>query len=145
MARVFVASSWDNKYYPEVVQALRIAGHEVYDFRNPQLCDIGNHSTQINENARNSMFEQHAEGLRISLGEKQFLADIDALYWADICVIVLPCGRSAHTEAGFMVGKGKIVIAYIPEAQDPELMYRLFDGVVYEANINSMGKGTRVH
>ena len=32
---IYVASSWRNTYYPEVVQALRDAGHEVYDFRNP--------------------------------------------------------------------------------------------------------------
>lgn len=31
---IYVASSWRNTYYPEVVQALRDAGHEVYDFRN---------------------------------------------------------------------------------------------------------------
>ena len=29
---IYVASSWRNTYYPEVVQALRDAGHEVYDF-----------------------------------------------------------------------------------------------------------------
>ena len=35
MAKIYVASSWRNQYYPEVVKALREAGHEVYDFRNP--------------------------------------------------------------------------------------------------------------
>ena len=35
MARVYVASSWRNQYFPEVVKRLREAGHEVYDFRNP--------------------------------------------------------------------------------------------------------------
>ena len=32
---IYVASSWRNTYYPEVVTALREAGHDVYDFRNP--------------------------------------------------------------------------------------------------------------
>jgi len=36
MARIYVASSWRNPYQPEVVAALRKAGHEVYDFRNPE-------------------------------------------------------------------------------------------------------------
>ena len=53
-----------------------------------------------------------------------------ALRWADTCVLVLPCGRSAHTEAGWMAGSGKRVIAYIPEMVEPELMYKLFDAVV---------------
>jgi hypothetical protein len=35
MARIYAASSWRNKAQPSVVEALRGAGHEVYDFRNP--------------------------------------------------------------------------------------------------------------
>ena len=62
--------------------------------------------------------------------ERQFSADLEALEWADTCVLVLPCGRSAHTEAGWMAGAGKRVIAYIPEMVEPELMYKLFDRVV---------------
>ena len=33
--KVYVASSWRNQYYPDVVKKLREYGHEVYDFRNP--------------------------------------------------------------------------------------------------------------
>ncbi len=62
--------------------------------------------------------------------ERQFAADLEALEWADTCVLVLPCGRSAHIEAGWMAGAGKRVIAYIPEMVEPELMYKLFDRVV---------------
>ncbi len=36
---LYVASSWRNTYYPEVVAALREAGHEVYDFHNPPSGD----------------------------------------------------------------------------------------------------------
>ena len=45
-------------------------------------------------------------------------------------MLVLPCGRSAHTEAAGMCGAGRRVIAYIPEMGEPELMYKLFDAVV---------------
>ena len=45
-------------------------------------------------------------------------------------MLVLLCGRSAHTEAGWMAGAGKRVIAYIPKTVEPELMYKLFDEVV---------------
>ena len=37
---------------------------------------------------------------------------------------------AAHTEAGWMSGRGKRTIVYIPEMVEPELMYKLFDGVV---------------
>lgn len=49
--------------------------------------------------------------------------------WADTCVLVLPCGRSAHTEAGWFAGRGCKTIAYIPEMQEAELMYKLFSTV----------------
>ena len=54
---------------------------------------------------------------------------MDALEWADACVLVLPCGRRAHTEAGWMAGRGKKVVVYIPKMEEPELMYKLFDKV----------------
>lgn len=60
---------------------------------------------------------------------KQFDNDIKAMKSCDACVLVLPCGRSAHTEAGWFAGQGKKVLAFIPEKQEPELMYKLFDGV----------------
>ena len=118
MARIYVASSWRNPYFPEVVTRLREAGHEVYDFRNPPHGGAGFHWTDVDPDA-----------LHHPLAERQFQADIDALTWADTCVLVLPCGRSAHTEAGWMAGAGKRVLAYLPEMVEPELMYKLFDGV----------------
>ena len=129
MARIYVASSWRNPYFPEVVTRLREAGHEVYDFRNPPHGGAGFHWTDIDPNAPDWTYAQYAEGLHHPLAERQFQADIDALTWADTCVLVLPCGRSAHTEAGWMAGAGKRVIAYIPEMVEPELMYKLFAGV----------------
>ena len=129
MARIYVASSWRNPYFPEVVTRLREAGHEVYDFRNPPHGGAGFHWTDIDPDAPAWTYAQYAEGLHHPLAERQFQADIDALTWADTCVLVLPCGRSAHTEAGWMAGAGKRVVAYIPEMVEPELMYKLFDGV----------------
>ena len=129
MARIYVASSWRNPYYTEVVSRLRAAGHEVYDFRNPPHGGNGFRWTDIDENALDWSFGQYAEGLHHPKAERQFSADLEALEWAEVCVLVLPCGRSAHTEAGWMAGAGKHVIAYIPEMVEPELMYKLFDGI----------------
>ena len=129
MSRIYVASSWRNPHYPDVVERLRAAGHEVYDFRNPPHGGNGFRWTDIDANAPNWTFNEYAEGLHHPKAERQFAADLEALQWADTCVLVLPCGRSAHTEAGWMAGAGKRVIAYLPEMVEPELMYKLFDGV----------------
>lgn len=81
----------------------------------------------IDPNFENWSVEQYKTGLTHPSSERQYKADLDALNWADTCVLVLPCGRSAHTEAGWMKGAGKKVIVYIPEMQEAELMYKLFD------------------
>ena len=130
MAHIYVASSWRNKYFPEVVRRLREEGHDVYDFRNPPHGGSGFRWTDVDENAPNWTFAQYAAGLRHPLAERQFAADLEALRESDVCVLVLPCGRSAHTEAGWMAGAGKKVVAFIPEMVEPELMYKLFDAVV---------------
>ena len=117
-------------YYESVVKRLCEAGHEVYDFRHPPHGGTGFQWPDVDENAPNWTFDEYAQGLHHPLAERQFKADLDALRWADTCVLVLPCGRSAHTEAGWMAGAGKRVIAYIPEMVEPELMYKLFDEVV---------------
>ena len=114
MAKIYVASSWRNRYFPDVVKKLREYGHEVYDFRNPPH----NHGAFMWKD-----IDPEFERWTVS----DYKNGLDALNWADTCIIVLPCGRSAHTEAGWMKGAGKKVVVYIPEMQEAELMYKLFD------------------
>lgn len=74
--------------------------------------------------------ERYREELNTNpLAVKQLHNDVEAMKACDACVLVLPCGRSAHTEAGWFCGAGKKVVVYIPCKQEPELMYGLFDGV----------------
>ena len=130
MAKIYVASSWRNKYFPEVVKGLREAGHEVYDFRNPPHGGHGFHWTDVDPECASWSFREYEAGLAHPAAERQFAADMEALEWADTCVLILPSGRSAHTEAGWMKGMGRKTVVYIPEMQEPELMYKLFDAVV---------------
>ena len=88
----------------------------------------------MDKNALKWTVEEYTEGLHHPLAERQLLADLKAMETADVCVLVLPCGRSSHTEAGWMAGAGKRVIVYISEMQEPELMYKLFAAVVYSVD-----------
>ena len=128
---LYIASSWRNTYYPEVVAALRDAGHDVYDFRNPPSGDPGFHWTDVDINCTDWTPAEYQANLTHPLAERQFKNDIEAMTACDACVLVLPCGRSAHTEAGWFAGQGKKVFAYIPDKDsfEPELMYKLFTKV----------------
>ncbi len=122
---IYVASSWRNVYYEDVVKALREAGHDVYDFRNPPSGDEGFKWSCVSEDYMEWTPQQYREQLEHPKAVRQFGNDIRAMEACDTCVLVLPCGRSAHTEAGWFAGSGRKVLAYIPERQEPELMYKL--------------------
>jgi len=126
---IYVASSWRNTYYEGVVKALREAGHDVYDFRNPPSGDTGFKWSCVAENYMEWSPEEYRRQLDHPKAVRQFANDIEAMKACNVCVLVLPCGRSAHTEAGWFVGSGRKVLVYIPERQEPELMYKLFDAV----------------
>lgn len=115
---------------PGVVVALRTLGHEVYDFRNPAAGNSGFHWSEIDGRWQDWTPEQYVKALANPIADQGFASDKNAMDWADTCVLVLPCGRSAHAEAGWMAGAGKRVYALILEPTEPELMYRLFDGVL---------------
>lgn len=137
--KIYLASSWRNGEQPDLVTDLRAAGHEVYDFRNPRSggpdrdapeegfswrqCDIDWYSRT--EDRR----EHYLKMLQTSTASRGFTADFNAMKWADVCVLALPCGRSAHLEAGWMIGSGRPTLVYLPESEDlrfePELMYLL--------------------
>lgn len=51
--------------------------------------------------------DQYRAALEHPIAQAGFKSDFDAMQWADVCVLVLPCGRSAHSEAGWMKGAGK--------------------------------------
>ena len=75
---IYVASSWRNPYYTEVVKRLREEGFDVYDFRNPPHGGNGFRWTDIDENAPNWSFEEYSEGLHHPKAERQFAADLIA-------------------------------------------------------------------
>lgn len=132
--KIYVASSWRNEFYPEVVEALRNAGHEVYDFRNPPSGDPGFHWDDVDKDYMEWTPEQYKAHINHPKAEKQFANDIQAMESCNTCVLVLPCGRSAHTEAGWFSGSGKKVHVLIPIKQEAELMYKLFSSISCSIN-----------
>jgi len=142
MAKIYVASSWKNPNQPQVVNKLREQGHQVFDFRNPPDGRGGFFWKDVDPDWENWTTQDYISHLDHEWARYGFQRDFDAMRWADICVLVLPCGRSAHTEAGWMAGAGKKVIAYIPEKEGPELMYGLFDLITdnFEEVINHISR-----
>ncbi|MYA40605.1 MAG: hypothetical protein F4Z31_02445 [Gemmatimonadetes bacterium] len=130
--KVYVASSFRNDRQPAVVAMLRQAGHQVYDYRNPDVegpgaapgAGFGWEQVHPSDEAWTPL--AYLEALRHPLAVEGFAADWAAMQWADRFVLVLPCGRSAHLEAGYAVGAGKPLAILIDRSDPgaPELMYK---------------------
>lgn len=128
--KVYVASSWRNYLQQGVVGALRAAGHEVYDYKNPAPNERGFSWKQIDgdwEMGGEVTPENHRAMLQHPIAQAGFKRDMDALRECDCCVLVLPCGRSAHLELGWAVGAGKKTVVLEPEKIEPDLMYLMCD------------------
>lgn len=136
---VYVASSWRNPVQPQVVAALRDRGIECYDFKNPpggtgfswrQVKTDGGPDSVRPIAAKGSDWEQVDEYLRMVSHPRAvegFRSDFEAMLAADVFVMVLPCGKSAHLELGWAAGAGKRTAILLEDPVEPELMYRMVD------------------
>lgn len=123
--RIYLASSWRNPFQPEALRLLRSAGHDVYDFRNPAPGENGFSWAEIDKGWQDWTPEQFIAGLAHPIAQHGYGFDKGGLDWADACVLLLPCGKSAHLEAGYSIGKGKPTLVVLMGAAEPELMYLL--------------------
>lgn len=126
--RLYVASSWRNDYQPDVVRALREVDHEVYDFRNPTAGDNGFHWSEIDPDWKQWDIAMYVRQLEHPIAESGFRKDMEGMEWAQGCVLVMPCGRSAHLEAGWFVGQGR-PLWILKDSGEPELMYKMATGI----------------
>lgn len=139
--KIYVASSWRNELQEPIVAELRDNGHEVYDFKKPDsggykrpngAVPLGGFSwSYIDEKWNNWNLSEYLQALESPRATLGFNYDFEAMEWADVCVLVLPCGRSAHLEAGWFIGKGQPVLILIPDGVpvEAELMYRMATGI----------------
>lgn len=131
--KIYVASSWRNEDHKNIVGGIRaFCGHEVYDFKNPRPGCNGFHWSEIDPDWQSWKPAQFRTALQDDIASKGFSSDWEAMQWADVCVLLLPCGRSAHLEAGWFVGQGKKVIVHAPNEMpnfEPELMYLMTQGI----------------
>jgi hypothetical protein len=133
--RIYVASSWRNTIQPHVVEVLRAEGHEVYDFKNPKPGDEGFHWSEIDPGWKGWSPGEFRKALEHPIAIAGFEQDMSALRACDACLLVLPCGRSAHDELGWACGAGKKTAVYIPGTFEgppfePELMYKMHDAIL---------------
>lgn len=124
---MYVASSWRNPLFDGVVCTLRAARIPCYDFKHDDGASF--HWSEVGVNSGFEEAGRYLEALKHPRSEAGFGSDFGALHRCDTCVLVLPCGRSAHLELGWAVGAGKRTAILLdgPAVDPPELMYKMVD------------------
>ena len=131
--KIFICSSWRNGAYEHVVDYFIGEGHEVWDWRNPPEphkplktwkqvdptwdCDQPVKTSDY----RNMILHPDCEA--------GFKANVAGMNWCTNGILCLPCGRSAHAEAGWLRGHGKPVHVLRGDNEVPDLMHKLFNGI----------------
>jgi hypothetical protein len=128
--KVYVASSWRNKFQPEVVKVLREDGHIVYDFKDSE----GFHWSEVDKQyeAWSNNPRAYLTGLNHPAAIRGYNRDMQALKECDACVFVMPCGLSAGIELGWAKGQDKLTVVYIPALDKPDLMVKVADFITTE-------------
>lgn len=139
MSRIYLASSWRNEKQKDAVEYLRKNGHQVYDFKNPKPGKSGFSWSDIDPNWKNWTADEYIKALDDPIACQGYTFDMRAMEWADTCVLLLPCGRSAHLEAGWFAGRGKRLIIVTQDGEEPELMAMMANHIcssIEEAHLN---------
>jgi len=126
---VYVAGSRKQKLICRMVgQRLRSCGHTAYVF-----CDIVEEASQLSTiiwNDEKAKYLTAQSALRNDLIQRICALNKEQLEKADIVILVLPSGNSAHIEAGYAKGKKKHVYVFgMLVNGEWDAMYGLFDGV----------------
>ena len=141
MSRIYIASSWKNKFQQQLVEELRKRGHKVYDFKHPYGRNdvLVWESVSVTHNLRSAYVEKCLKGeeFKRMLSDRQsikrFNEHFAAMQDADTCILLLPAGRSSHIEAGHMNGMGKRVFVMDTSKEvTPELMYLALDDYFFD-------------
>src|SRR6266508_2922314 len=122
---IYLASSWKNSYYGSIVDCFDQWSIPCYNFKD----DAGFHWSEVKSDYKitDLKFNDYMMMLEHPRAEEGFERDFDNLKSADGLVLILPCGRSAHLELGYMIGVGKPTAIYFKHEPviQPELMYKM--------------------
>lgn len=134
MKKIYVASSWRNHFYDNVLASLKHAGHLTWNWREPPTGGNGFSWQQVGQ-------EDYQHGDKVTVDDWRkllvhpiaavgFASDLCGMNWCDVGVLLHPCGRSAHLEAGWIAGRGRKVHVLALEPVEPDLMVLALNGAI---------------
>ena len=126
---IYVMGSLRNPLIPEIGNRLRKEGHTAFEdwWGAGKIADD---SWQAYENMRGRSYKEALKGIAAN---HIFKLDKEHLDKSDSGVLVMPAGKSAHLELGYLIGQGKP--GYVLFDKEPErfdVMYLFAKGVFFD-------------
>lgn len=141
---IYLIGSLRNPEVPKIAGLLREAGHEVFDdwyAAGPEADD----KWRDYEKGRGRFYIEALDGLA---ARHVFEFDQKHLMSAESGVLVLPAGKSAHLELGWLLGNGKRAYVLVDSPDRWDVMYKFATGVYDKLDdlILALGRGSeQVH
>jgi len=129
--KIYIATSWKmERTAKAVAQWLREAGHEVDCFCDPSSGRYVFHWTEFVGKEEDLKNYDAISFLSDKRTQRAFNEDKGYIDWCDAVVMIHPCGKSAHLEAGYAKGSGKRLYMWgnFPKGEF-DVMYGFADGI----------------
>lgn len=135
--KIYLASSWKNETQTRLVRYLKASDYVVYDFKNPpnKSAFSWKEVDPNYERGKKISADEYRRLLASPEALRGYRSDMDALKSCDVCLLVLPAGRSAAWEYGWAVAQNKHCGVIWFQDDEPDLMFK---GTTIIANLEEL-------
>ncbi len=138
--KIYIATSWKMETIARpIADILRKDGHQVDCFCDPSSGRYVFHWSEFVEKEEDLKNYDAISFLYDARTQRAFVEDKRWLDWAEAVVMIVPCGRSAHLEAGYAKGRGKPLFIWgkFPKGEF-DVMYGFADGLFREDALGAL-------
>jgi len=138
--RIYIASSWKNqKLVLALAEKLESEGFEVDAFCRATDKRYSFHWSEFVDDEIELLKYDAFSFINDPKVQRAFREDKKWLDWADTVVMLLPCGKSSHLEAGYAKGCGKYlyIYGYFPKGEF-DVMYGFADGLFRDSQYEDL-------
>lgn len=138
--KIYIASSWKNqKRVLMLAERLEQEGFEVDAFCRATDKRFAFHWSEFVDDEVELLKYDAISFINDLKVQRAFREDKSWLDWADTVVMLMPCGKSSHLEAGYAVGQGKrlFIYGFFPKGEF-DVMYGFADGLFRTEELDNL-------
>ncbi len=115
--RIYISTSWRNRgLVRHLAESLRLQGHKVFDFTDPNCRKTHEAPPEMFPEQFDSDFHIYRDYINRPEWRDAVYENREAIKWADLIILLLPCGIDATADWALGVGMGKpsIIVGHPP-------------------------------